>query len=281
MSGQGYQIKQQPARTAENMARMQGDTTLQVARKMLADIPKFASGSVVHDNACGNAVITQAIMETQDVNHVDKIHATDILPTMCEATQKVVEAGPPGWAAKTETGVMPCEELKFADDTFTHSFAGFVLHSAKDSDKAASEMYRTMKSGASGFVTTWGRMPHQEAIIKAHEATRSADSKHPLTFMAKWSDPNFIQKELEKAGFSVKMSQIDTVLSFDDTKDWCALAWGFMGAPVGGWSKEDEDRFDEAVDAMAKDLQASELFTANGKGGQVKMVANLATVHKK
>jgi hypothetical protein len=60
----GYPIKQATARTPQNMAYMMGDVTLQVARKMLANLPEMLSRSVVHDNACGNGIISRAVMRT-------------------------------------------------------------------------------------------------------------------------------------------------------------------------------------------------------------------------
>ncbi|KAI4142942.1 MAG: hypothetical protein LQ340_007152 [Diploschistes diacapsis] len=283
MSGaQGYHIKQAQPRTAQNLRRMMGDVSLQVSRQMLARAPKMGPESTVHDNACGNGVVTQAIIETQTPANVT-IHATDIGSTMCEATAALASEHA-AWASRVKTAVMPSEKLTFADDTFTHSYGNFVIFMAQDAEKVASEMFRTLRPaarGGVGYVTTWHLMPDEDAIMAAHAATRPPDAKHLLSMRSDWKDPEYVKGVMERAGFSAEMSKLDTKLSFESTRGWCELAWSLLGAPVGGWTPQDEEKFEQAVDVMTENLAGSEYFESNGKGGgAVRMIANVATVRK-
>ncbi len=64
------------------MQELMADVTLQVARKFLKLIPPIPSGSTLHDNACGNGIVTEAITEIQNPGTVT-IYATDINPALC------------------------------------------------------------------------------------------------------------------------------------------------------------------------------------------------------
>jgi ubiquinone/menaquinone biosynthesis C-methylase UbiE len=59
-----------------------------------------------------------------------------------------------GWK-DVRAEAMNSENLTFSNDTFTHSFASFVLMVVSDPDKVASEMYRTLKPGGTAFETIW------------------------------------------------------------------------------------------------------------------------------
>jgi ubiquinone/menaquinone biosynthesis C-methylase UbiE len=279
MMASQFTPKQALARTAQNMALLMGNGTHQVARKIVARLPPFPPSSVVLDNACGNGVVTDVIMETQNSENVS-IHATDIGPTMCQATAKLAESK--GWGARVHAEVMPAEKLTFADNTFTHSFTNFLIFGVQDPDAVANEIYRTMKPGAYACVTTWHRVAHEDALLAAHAATRGNEAKHPAMNRQMWKDPDKFKAVMLKAGFSkVDVSQCETLLTPPDVDHWTQVAWGFLGAPVGGWTQADEDKWDEATKIFHDKLVTHDLFESDGKGGaRITMVANVATLTK-
>jgi ubiquinone/menaquinone biosynthesis C-methylase UbiE len=101
----------------------------------------MTSSSVLLDNACGNGVVTEAVMETQRPG-IFNIHAIDMNPKMCEATAAL--AASKGWSNNVRTAAMPSESLEFDDDTFTHSFSNFIINQAQDPEKVAANIYRTL-----------------------------------------------------------------------------------------------------------------------------------------
>jgi hypothetical protein len=194
----------------------------------------------------------------------------------------MVEASYPTWVSHVKTDPMPAEKLTFDDNTFTHNYACFLIFMSQDPAKVASEMYRTQKSyteGGIGFITSWHHMPHEEAILEAHAATRPKESIHLLPKVAKWKDPEFLKGELEKAGYTVEVSQVDATLDIEHLDKWCRLTWGLTGAPAGGWTEADESNFDDAVGVVKKGLKESEHFESDGNGEHINMVANVATVY--
>ncbi|MCJ1323794.1 hypothetical protein MMC10_000455 [Thelotrema lepadinum] len=285
-SAQGpFRPKQAQSQTAANVALMMGDVTLQVARQILSQSGTLPPDSTVHDNGCGDSIVTRAIIETQDPARIAAIHATDVLANMCEATAEFAVTQPvlETWAGKVHTSTMASEDLKFGDDFFTHSYANFLISVARDPAKVLNEIFRTLRPGGIGFVTTWFQMPHERgSLATAHTITRPSSSVHMLALRSAWKDPAFLQNALEKVGFSsVDMSKADVSLSFENTREWCALSWGLTGAPVGGWTPADEEKWDDAVENIVRTLEASEYFESNGRGGgRVRMSANVATVRK-
>jgi ubiquinone/menaquinone biosynthesis C-methylase UbiE len=59
-----------------------------------------------------------------------------------------------GWK-DVRAEVMNSEALMFSNDTFTHSFASFLLMAVSDPDEVASEIYRTLRPGGTAFATIW------------------------------------------------------------------------------------------------------------------------------
>ena len=271
--------KQSVPRTAEHMQELMGDVSLQVARHSMTLIPPMPPGTVLLDNACGNGVVTQAVIETQKLGNVT-IHATDIGPTMCKATSAM--AASKGWGEHVKSDVMPAEALIFEDDTFSYSFTNFLIVSVPDPDMVASNIYRTLKPGGVAIVTTWAEVAHEEAILAGHAATRSPDAKHGIQSREVWKKASHLIKVLEKAGFvDVKNVQSDSTLVVRDMKRWATLAWSFLGPSTDGWKQADEDNFDEAVAVVYNALQKSEEFTSDGAGGaKVRVVANIAIARK-
>jgi hypothetical protein len=106
--------KQRLLLTPAAMQELMGDVTLQVARQFLKMIPPIPAGSTLHDNACGNGVVTQAIMETHEPGTVI-IHATDNNPAL--------------WKDYIKTEVMPAEALTFEDDFFSTVLIVFISSS--------------------------------------------------------------------------------------------------------------------------------------------------------
>ena len=58
-----------------------------------------------------------------------------------------------GWK-DVRAEIMNSEALMFSNDTFTHSFANFLM-AVSDRDKVASEMYRTLRPSGTAFATIW------------------------------------------------------------------------------------------------------------------------------
>jgi len=272
--------KQSLPLTPALMQELMGDVSLQIARRCMTLVPPFNSSSVLLDNACGSGVVTQAVMEMEEPGNFT-VHATDMNPKMCEMTAAI--AASKGWTENVQTDVMPAEALTFHNDTFTHSFSNFLIFLAKEPDKVADNIYRTLKPGGVAIVTTWAEVPHERAILKAHTTTRGADAFHAHKTRLEWKQASHLASVMERAGFSnVETVKCDATLRIVNLERWSKVAWSFLGAPMGpagGWTKEDEENFEEAVsivwDELSKD--EDENVETDGTGGaKIKMVAHIA-----
>ena len=57
-----------------------------------------------------------------------------------------------------------------------------------------------------------------------------------------------------EAGFKREDMRVDRSEAWaktSDIRDWCEKSWAFLGG-MGGWTATDEERWDEAVDLLAK-----------------------------
>jgi ubiquinone/menaquinone biosynthesis C-methylase UbiE len=105
-----------------------GDVSIQIARHCIA-VAQLTVGSIAHDNACGNGVVTFTIIDSHQPSEIT-IHATDNNPKMCEVT--AVHAASKGWAGFVTTAAMPAEALAYSDNFFSHSFSNFVIHTSPE-----------------------------------------------------------------------------------------------------------------------------------------------------
>jgi len=261
------------------MAELMGDVSVQVAHRTVT-LAKLKSGSIVLDNACGNGVVTLAIIDVEKPSEIT-IHATDLNPKMCEVTAAL--AASKGWTGSVMTAAMPAEALAFDDNFFSHSFTNFLFNSTKEPEKVASNIYRTLKPGGTAIVTTWATAPHIPAALTAHTVTRGPDVFHAMEKGGEWRDPSHVKKVLKEAGFTdVYMEQCNSVLAISDLRRWSLLAWSFFGGMTsGGWTEEDEGKFQQAVDVIHDAMLKNDGVEADGKGGaKVKMLANVAVAKK-
>jgi len=261
------------------MAELMGDVSVQVAHRTVT-LAEQKPGSIVLDNACGNGVVTLAIIDVANPSEIT-IHATDLNPKMCEVTSAL--AASKGWAGSVMTAAMPAEALTFDDHFFSHSFTNFVIHMSKEPEKIASNLYHTLKPGGTAIVTTWAAAAHVPATLEAHTATRGPDVFHAMKKGQEWKEPSYLEKVLKEAGFTdVRMEQCDSVLKISDLRRWSLIAWSFFGGMTsGGWTEEDEGKFQQAVDVIYDSMLKTEGVETDGKGGvKVKMIANIAVAKK-
>jgi len=265
------------------MKELMGDVSLQVARKLVTLAP-MAPGSIILDNGCGNGVVTEAITEVRKPGEVT-IYATDLVPPMAAATTAL--AASKGWSEFVKAEAMPAEALTFVDNMFTESYNNFLISLAKEPEKVASHIYRTLKPGGVALITTWAELSHEQAVLKANDATRGSDAFHAYKARQEWRTASHLKKVLEEAGFkgeNIDISQKEAFLTIENMGRWSNLAWSFLGAPkgpAGGWVEADETRFEEAVAIFAKGMEADKNVTLDGNGGaKVKMVAHIAVAKK-
>lgn len=61
-----------------------------------------------------------------------------------------------------------------------------------------------------------------------------------------------------------------------DLKRWASIARSFLATPVGGWQKRDEEKWDEAIEAIVKELSQGKWHKVEDGIHKIRMVADVA-----
>lgn len=262
-----FQPKQITHYQAEHLTELQGDVNKQAIRFFLDLIPPFSEGDVIHDNACGSGTVTEIIMGLSPRPNVH-IDATDINEQFVKDVAAAAEKN--GWPVSA--AVMPMQKLGFPDGHFTHSLNNFAFNSMLDNDATAAEVYRTLRPGGTAVATMCTCMPNTNALKHAHWRTRGRDGPMPtLLPMDKFLEPD-LRRSLEAGGFKPEnISFVDKAiyLKIADLRRWAQLAWSYLGALPSGWTQDDEDKWEEAIDDIVESLQGGEGISKNEQGETV------------
>lgn len=280
--------KQHIPLTPEVLCELCNPATCNVASFFLKDIAKSPSPSswVVHDNACGYGEVTRALLDvasTLPANSIE-IVGTDVSPAMVKAfntkleNHSALEKG----NIKISAEAQDAASLKFPDEHFTHSFTNFLVNSGPLLDKNAQilgEIHRTLRSDGIAVITNWNRIGFADAIQNVHKATREEDSPQLLMGMGKEIlKPEFLVSIVEDAGFerskmTVLSHEVMALAPWADSKAkarYLAVMWSVLGATTSGWSPADEQRWQAALEALGKELSASDDLRVN-ESGQLEM----------
>jgi SAM-dependent methyltransferase len=259
-----------------------GDGMEQLASVSLSCIDPFGTTeAIVHDVGCGLGAGTSAIVASSKGESV-VIKGSDINDDVVDAYRQNIAKNK--WPA--EAFKMDASALDFPDETFTHSIGSaivFVL--PNDGIDAMKEMYRTSKPGGIAIVNSWAYTPTLPAIHAACKKTRPAGTPLPRQGLEKWEDAELLRDVLIKGGFSadkVTLHHKDVHVTIGDLKRFSTMIWSFIaGTTTAGWLESDEEKWDEAVDAVAEALTLTKGFEKLEDGkNKIMFKANVAVATK-
>ncbi|KAI1384735.1 S-adenosyl-L-methionine-dependent methyltransferase [Hypoxylon trugodes] len=255
------------------------DETLTIAQYEMSILPAFPPNSIIHDNACGLGPVTQSILATSPPDSI-KIHATDAVPPMVQIYNGI-SAGKK-WPSKAN--LMDAQKLKFPNSTFTHSFLSFGLPIIDDPVAAAKEMYRTLQPGGTAVTAFWLSIPQGESAQDTRRAVWGPDARIAIEPKMKHNDREYIRNRLVEGGFKfedIKLYEKSAFLPVKDLDEFATAIWSAIGQPAGGWTEEDEEKWDTAVAKYKEILAKKEGFHVD-EGGKITLeaVAHVAIVKK-
>ena len=127
-------------------------------------------------------------------------------------------------------------------------------------------------------------MPFANALLATHHSIRGKDAPPPIHLAQLWYGEPHLRKNLENGGFEpakIKFYEEDAYLTHPDIKRWVQLAWSYLGSSPTGWTPEDEETWDQALDLTIENLKKEKGYTVNEKGENVmKMLACVAIASK-
>ncbi|KAI0573335.1 S-adenosyl-L-methionine-dependent methyltransferase [Pyrenophora tritici-repentis] len=257
---------------------LQRDVTDSIARQLIKELPPITETSVLHDNGCGYGAMTIAIMEANPPVGL-QIYATDFnFRFLSQLNAKLTQN--PTWPVKVKT--MDAQKLAFADNTFDISITNFVFAGLLDDVGAASHILRTLKPGGTGVIAVWKDMPWHVALENAHHKTRGADKPMAPFLRDSQYKKEKIEQVTKKAGLKdVKFIELNAYLNFGtDMKRWADIEWTSLGVPISGWKQRDEEKWEEAVDSIVKELEHCEGHKVEDGVHKIRMIADIAILQK-
>jgi len=203
--------------------------------------PSITEASVVHDNACGPAVVTSELIAK--IPSPPKIFATDNNPAMITASEDIVKIN--AWNTVTVSNV-DSTTLSFGDDTFSHSFTNFLI---PPQPGAFSEIYRTLQPGGTAVFTAWkshGFVALMRRCVKIIFPDAEPKSGPPM------ATEDFLRGQFLKAGFrnggDIQVLSHSESLRFESLDDLMTLVEGPFGKFfTQDWNAEDLGKLPEAV----------------------------------
>ncbi|KAH8124606.1 hypothetical protein FP744_10006393 [Trichoderma asperellum] len=276
--------KQMIPPTPESFKELARDGGERLAAVSLAQIPAIPAGAKIHDNGCGSGAATTVIMASvpPEVAASISITGTDISRGAVDSYR--ARAAASSWPA--EGLVMDADSLSFPDETFTHSFGNAMIFVGPRNNgvDAVKEMYRTLRPGGTLLLNCFGHNCVLEPIREASRATRPDGILPQWNSFEEWTDPSFIAGIVEAGGFekeAIKVEQCHMIVNVGNYERATTLLWSMRGMPSGGWSEEDEEKWDEAVDIIRRELQQTEGFRMHDDGtAELKYAVHVLTATK-
>lgn len=280
MDPSGFVPKQAMPFDSELFEIIGADETLTIAKHEMEILPPFPPDSIIHDAACGLGPVTESILATSPPSSI-QIQASDSAPPMVGIYNQIAAAK--GWPSRAV--IMDAQSLRaVSDGAYTHVFLSFGLPIIDDPVAAAREMYRTLRPGGTAVTAFWLQIPQGECAGDARRAVWGPGARLAVEPKPQHKDREYLRSLLVGAGFrhqDVELHEKSAFLPVADLDRFAAAIWTAIGRPAGGWTPEDEDRWDEAVAEYKELLPGKSGFHVDGDGRiTLEAIAQIAIVRK-
>lgn len=228
-----------------------------IAQKVLQLGPTIDASSILLDNACGPGIVTGEVQKLCSDESRPIIHAVDYAPAMISTLKE--KADYEHWAG-IEAAVMDAEDLKFPDNMFTHSFTNFGIFLFPHPEKAAKEVYRTLKPGGVAFVTSWMKLEWLRILQEVQHSVRPELPPWEGPF-GDWMNEGKLMDVMIEGGFkqeNVKMSAVTTYLEGEEKEYLQVMKPAWAGRITQKWGKEQKREFDKRISETFDDVGKNE-----------------------
>jgi ubiquinone/menaquinone biosynthesis C-methylase UbiE len=159
-------------------------------------VPAITSTSIIHDNASGPGTVAREIMSHFPHAPRPTIRTTDFPEVMISGLQEDIASM--GWQESILASIMDSESLAFDDDTFTHSITNFALFILPSPEKAARDIFRTLKPGGTAALTAWKANGFVDLIHRTQKRIRP-DLPELIIYDEEWNKSSKLQSNSSEA----------------------------------------------------------------------------------
>ncbi|KAI1457515.1 S-adenosyl-L-methionine-dependent methyltransferase [Annulohypoxylon moriforme] len=272
--------KQAITKDLDLYAEIVANSTQDIARAILDILPPIQPGCKIHDNGCGAGEVTSCIMERDPPPSIH-IEGTDIdEPYLDRFRARATEKGWPVNIANMCGG-----SLTFPDNTFDLSISNFMIFITPEGGMPAlRHVYRTLKTPGTAVFTAWSRLPHVDPVYAAHKLTRGPNRPALREIPPEWWLGSHLVKVAEDAGFAsgkIELRPKTVYITIKDVHRLATVMWSYLGVPLQGWSRADEERWDEAIEVILKSFHEVSGFEVLESGElKIELTANILIAHK-
>jgi|TARA_R110002003_G_scaffold232_13_gene16825 ubiquinone/menaquinone biosynthesis C-methylase UbiE len=232
-----------------------GGCTRELARYLVTILPPFDDDSHVLDNACGPGVVAQEILLQHHASQVPpNITCVDFAPAMIDQARNFYQTNPSAGdnRGRVSFDVMGGEDLRFPDNSFTHSITNEGILFFKDGPKGASEIYRTLKPGGTAIVTSWAKLGYIDLIHQAQRVVTPNAPPFRIPISEDWYRSAHLEKTLKDAGFEAVQVHEKTVHYAAKTlNELCDRLVMLFGASLG-LSEDESVEFRKQMEIAAE-----------------------------
>lgn len=229
---------------AKNYADLADWVMTPFAKKAL-ELSMLKPSSKILDVACGTGILS--LLAAPNVAHID---ALDFSDEMLKDLQIRMEKRK---IQNIELIHGNGQELPFNDNTYDYAYSLFGLMFFPERQKGFNEMYRTLKPGGIGIVTSWAPTHKSTLMQLTSEIITAAipDAPSPRANSLTLENPDVFKNEMEIAGFSsVEIHEYRAELPLITPQ----LFWKLMsegGAPIAllrsKYSQEEWEEIDRKI----------------------------------
>lgn len=207
----------------------------------------IGTDSVILDNACGPAIVTEEILfALPPSDTLPTIHAVDISPAMIGAACS--KSALAAHADRIHLAVMPAEKLTFPDEIFSHSITNLGIFFFADAAQGAREIFRTLQPGGVAFLTIFAAFPHLELVRRAQAAVRPDEPLFSIPVDPAWFETAHIESVLHVAGFEDIV--IEETVGHYGAPTAAGVAdrlLSLFGVVYETWSSEEKEAFEKEL----------------------------------
>ena len=261
-------------KSAASYEKGSGNTTRNVATEIvqvyLTDLPKNPR---ILDNACGPAILTEELLKAYPNASVD---AVDLAPGMIDVVKGMIQAN--GWEDQVRTDVMNGCDLKLPDNVFDASVTNFGIFMMEPSEKAGSEIYRTLKEGGLAVITTWKKVGWPAILDEIAKSLRPGKEPFRMPKLEKWFLRDTLEDTMKQAGLKdVQLTEFPTGIwkMKGEEEQFTGKMASMIGMLLGDqWTPEEKEKLQPGFDEIiANKDQRDRLFIEKDGILGVEMIA--------